>query len=330
MGYGEGSPQTYQEECRWLTDPNLLDAIMMVVDEGLEQQNNPPRFEEDGVHVNLNLTYQLKNGRQEKRSYNFYTTDPNTEDRIAYILYHPDFLFAYSDLQYAEPTLWQPGKNALHIRTAAVRDGDIESAGLYQDGEIQKLVLAMQEAELIRPLEVIRTQAPVLRIDLDYYPQESEYSHSLSYLPVYACDTQVLELIEQLTGVVPVELTAEEVEGIEVVQFYTADEADVVYYEDRYGDVWTEVISTKEAGEVSEKVLIDDPAIIAQLLENAVPNAMQRAAYDCLRFDSLEVKTEKGIYVYRVQIDLGDSWNAISYLEGQAPMALLQSFFPNR
>lgn len=334
--FGSGNARgSNVKDDEWLTDPALIDDIMALVDEGIlyetELESRPIPFENEFANrVDLTVAWKLENGKRVSRTYNFATTDENIRNEIIDIVHHPDFLRVYSDLQRLDVSAWQPGVNSLFIRTAAVTDGGIATTGVYDDTQIETLLTAMQQAELTRDAEIMRNEAPVLRVDFRYTPQERSYTLNCDYQPIYACDTEVLALIEEMTGVVPVTLSTEHVKAIEVERHIFIDldkETDYDLYYEKYGATVTQDMVIGETQSYTDKLLIDDPAVIAQLLEHSVPAGMMNAAAEWFETDALTVEDETSSVSYDVAVSLENNWDNLNYTKGNAPMELLESLF---
>ncbi|MBR3866965.1 MAG: hypothetical protein IKM54_04130, partial [Butyricicoccus sp.] len=220
----------------------------------------------------------------------------------------------------------------LFIRTATVTDGGVAEGSVYDKASIERLLTAMQQAELTRDAEIMRDEAPVLRVDIRYTEQERGYQMRCDYQPVYACDTEVLALIKELTGVEPVTLTSEHVKTIQIERnMYIDVQTDAfdydAYYE-KYGEVITEAAaSTREVIDRNDSILIDDPAVIDQLLQNGVPAGMRNAAAEW--FETDEMMAEDGLtsVSYNVAVKLQNDWNNLRYTAGNAPLELIESLF---
>lgn len=334
FGAGNARSRNIGED-EWLTDPALIADIMELVDEGILYETEPetPYEHMDADWIGLTVVWKLDNGRQVSRYYNFASVRENLDEDVAAIISHPDFLRVYSDLQQLDMNEWEPERNALYIRTAAVSDGGVASGSIFVDADIARLVTAMQQAELARAPEVMRKEAPVLRVDIRYTEEERNYQQDCDYLPVYACDTEVLALIRELTGVEPVTLDPENVKTVQVERHIymdiPEDAADYDVYYEKYGDVITETAATREVIDRTDKVLIDDPAVIRELLANGVPAGMLNAAAEWFETDDLSVVEEISSITYDVAVSLQNNWDSLSYTAGNAPMELLATLFEN-
>lgn len=332
FGAGDSRSRNIGED-EWLTDPALIADIMELVDEGILYETEPetPYEYMDADPIGLTVVWKLDNGRRVSRDYNFASARENLDEDVAAIISHPDFLRVYSDLQQLDMTEWEPEQNALYIRTAAVSDGGVASGSIFVDADIARLVTAMQQAELARDPEVMRKEAPVLRVDIRYTVEERNYQQNCDYLPVYACDTEVLALIRELTGVEPVALDPENVKTVQVERHIymdiPEDAADYDVYYEKYGDVITETAATREVINRTDKVLIDDPAVIRELLANGVPAGMLNAAAEWFETDDLSVVEEISSITYDVAVSLQNNWDSLRYTEGNAPLELIESLF---
>ena len=336
--FGSGSARSGNiRDDHWLTDPELIDDIMALVDEGILHENEPMRSSVPSVDtpyygIDLTVAWKLDSGKRVSRCYNYSTSDETVHDDIIRIVNHPDFLRVYSELQQLDPADWAEGENALFIRTAAVTDGGVAEGSVYDKASIERLLTAMQQAELTRDAEIMRDEAPVLRVDIRYTERERGYQMRCDYQPVYACDTEVLALIKELTGVEPVTLTSEHVKTIQIERnMYIDVQTDAfdydAYYE-KYGEVITEAAaSTREVIDRNDSILIDDPAVIDQLLKNGVPAGMLNAAAEW--FETDELTTEDGLTSasYNVAVKLQNDWNNLRYTAGNAPLELIESLF---
>ena len=334
--FGSGSARSSNiRDDHWLTDPELVDNIMAMVDEGILYVTEPesvPVLSGDEFMGNIDLTvaWKLDSGKRVSRTYNYPITDKNFHNDLIDIVHHPDFLRVYSELQQLNVADWKDEENAMLIRNAAVTDGGTALNGIYNNADIARLLTAMQQAELVRDAEVMRTEAPVLRVDIRYTEQERGYQRQCDYQPVYACDTEVLAIIKELTNIEPVTLTSEIVKSIEVQRnhyVHLEDETDFDLYYEKYGEVITEAASTKQAVETTDKLLIDDPAVIDQILKNGVPAGMMNAAADWFDTDDLTVEDEIGSTSYRVAVSLQNNWDSLYYPAGTAPLELIESLF---
>ncbi|MGN0994712.1 MAG: hypothetical protein ACI4PD_06265 [Butyricicoccus sp.] len=321
-----------------LTDPAVISDVMALVDDAIYCVNERADYyvgdSKYTNYVDFVVEYELTNGRHVRRTYEFETGDPAINERIANIVYSEDFVRTYSDLQNLKPETWTPGENSVHIRTAVVPDGGTASGIVFDDAQVLEIIRALQAAEMTHTVEQLKQEAPVLRIDLRYTPVPEgsgrAYQHNLDYLPVYASDTEVLALIREYTDVEPVALTAEAVKQIEVTRYRSSYDGKAIEYMDEAAAEMIEndldlYAATFDSGE--ESVMIDDPAMIAALMENAVPDAMETAASSLFEIDPMMVERAECDDSFSVRIRLASGWTNIYYPDGKAPLDMLSSLF---
>ncbi|MBQ8585043.1 MAG: ABC transporter permease [Butyricicoccus sp.] len=335
--FGSGSARHSNiRDDHWLTDPELIDDIMALVDEGIEYHaayGNRSIPYQEGLYSNIDLTvaWKLDNGRRVTRTYNFNSSNANIHSEIIGIVHHPDFLRVYSDLQQLDPAQWGDSENAMHIRTAEIPDGGVASGSVFDKNDITRLLTAMQQAELTRDAEIMRNEAPVLRVDIRYTEEDANYTRQCDYRPIYACDTEVLAIVKELTGVEPIALTSEHVKTIEIernIRMQVPDnEVDFDVYYEKYGEIMTETADAQEYIDSTDKVLIEDPAVIDQILKNGVPAGMQTAAAEWFETDEMTVEDDLAAIDYGVRITLHNNWERLAYTKGSAPLELLESLF---
>lgn len=320
-----------------LTDPAVISDVMALVDDAIYCVNERADYYVGGSkytnYVDFQIEYELTNGRHVRRTYEFETGDPAINERIANIVYSEDFVRTYSDLQNLKPETWTPGENSVHIRTAVVPDGGTASGIVFDDAQVLEIIRALQTAEMTHTVEQLKQEAPVLRIDLRYTPVtegRESWQHNLDYLPVYASDTEVLALLRAYADVEPVALTAEDVKQIEVTRYRSSYDGKAIEYMDEAAAEMIEkdldlYAATFDSGE--ESVMVDDPAMIAALMENAVPDAMETAASGLFEIDPMLVERAECDDSFSVRIRLASGWTNIYYPDGKAPLDTLSSLF---
>ena len=276
-----------------LTDPSNIDAVHRLMEIGVQTMQEEDTDEDNGLSY-TQVTVKCQMGsRTAARQYRI----PETEEVIALldqIEQSEEYKRAKWPLFNFDTASTDPERQPMITVNVETADG-ISSVELRQPGQITQVIETLREEALAETQD----SRPVMGVELYYLDSEGdqEYCGTAS---VTEANTRTLALIEQLTGLTPVPMRAEDISSLQIGY---------------------QVSIGQDASEW-RTVEVTDPADIQALLDNAFTNYLTGA--NGYRYANGENYT---VDIY-VVMETGEQRN-LRYLQSDWPAEIVDKYRPD-
>ena len=276
-----------------LTDPSNIDAVHRLMEIGVQTMQEEDTDEDNGLSY-TQVTVKCQMGsRTAARQYRI----PETEEVIALldqIEQSEEYKRAKWPLFNFDTASTDPERQPMITVNVETADG-ISSVELRQPGQITQVIETLREEALAETQD----SRPVMGVELYYLDSEGdqEYCGTAS---VTEANTRTLALIEQLTGLTPVPMRAEDISSLQIGY---------------------QVSIGQDASEW-RTIEVTDPADIQALLDNAFTNYLTGA--NGYRYANGENYT---VDIY-VVMETGEQRN-LRYLQSDWPAEIVDKYRPD-
>lgn len=295
-----------------LTDAESIALVHEIAE--LSVANNNNQDEEDGSQI-YTVYYTLKNGDHVSRCYTNVAASV-VEEQMVQFFTREAYLKQYSSIQLAKlPETAEQGTPQMEVRNSLTAGRSLPQAVMVDRSDIQAVIDQLR-ADQIAHAKAHLTEYPVLLLDLynNWSERQEEGVISSATWPVYPSDTQTIALIEQLTGVKPVQLSHENVQSIEIT----------AYTDEEYQEFCRQYDGGREQMFMdAHTITVTDPAVIDALTQNAITQGMVNWSGNWTRTASYKKTLSIAALIH---VNPGDSTTEMTdlyYAEGEMPEELI-------
>ena len=276
-----------------LTDPSNIDAVHRLMEIGVQAMQEEDTDEDNSLSYTFVTVNCQMGSRTAARQYML----PETEEVNALldqIEQSEEYKRAKWPLFNFDTASTDPERQPMITVNVETADG-ISSVELHQPGQITQVIETLREEALAGTQD----SRPVMDVELYYLDSEGDQEHC-GTASVTEANTRTLALIEQLTGLTPVPMRAEDVDRM-----------------------WIEyLVSLSPDASEWRTVEVTDPADIQALLDNAFTNYLTGA--NGYRYADRENYT---VDIY-VVMETGEQRN-LRYLQSDWPAEIVDKYRPD-
>ena len=276
-----------------LTDPANIDAVYRLMELGVQAAQEEDTDDDNSLSYTFVTVNCQMGSRTAARQYRI----PETEEVIALldqIEQSEEYKRAKWPLFNFDTASTDPERQPMITVNVETADG-ISSVELRQPGQITQVIETLREEALAGTQD----SRPVMDVELYYLDSEGDQEHC-GTASVTEANTRTLALIEQLTGLTPVPMRAEDVDRM-----------------------WIEyLVSLSPDASEWQTVEVTDPADIQALLDNAFTNYL--TGTDSNRYADRENYT---VDIY-VVMETGEQRN-LRYLQSDWPAEIVDKYRPD-
>ena len=276
-----------------LTDPSNIDAVHRLMEIGVQAEQERDADSDNSLSYTFVTVNCQMGSRTAARQYRI----PETEEVIALldqIEQSEEYKRAKWPLFNFDTASTDPERQPMITVNVETADG-ISSVELRQPGQITQVIETLREEALAGTQD----SRPVMDVELYYLDSEGDQEHC-GTASVTEANTRTLALIEQLTGLTPVPMRAEDVDRM-----------------------WIEyLVSLSPDASEWQTVEVTDPADIQALLDNAFTNYL--TGTDSNRYADRENYT---VDIY-VVMETGEQRN-LRYLQSDWPAEIVDKYRPD-
>ncbi len=277
-----------------LTDPSNIDAVYRLMELGVQAAQEEDTDDDNSLSYTFVTVNCQMGSRMAARQYMLPETE-EVETLLGQIRDSAEYKRAKWPLFNFDTASTDPERQPMITVNVETADG-ISSVELHQPGQITQVIETLREEALAETQD----SRPVMGVELYYLDSEGdqEYRGSAS---VTEANTKTVALIEQLTGLTPVPMRAEDIDQmwIEYLVWLSPDASE-----------W-------------QTVEVTDPADIQALLDNAFTNYL--TVTDSNRYADRENYT---VDIY-VAMETGEQ-RYLQYLQSDWPSEIVDKYRPDR
>lgn len=307
------------EEKTRLSDPESIRLVYEMAQKLVENTivNQEETLEHD-PSTSIVIRYTLKNGKQIARTY--YTSYRLLGDAFDDLTTSEGYIKAYDLLHRVKlPENAENGEFVLSISTQMTRNSMPSDVTIDNAKDIQRVIDTLCEEQIVNARAHLH-EIPVMCLEMivwDWRERDREFDEGIwmfsqmNRILVYPSDTKTLELIQTLTGLTPIPVTADTLTSLVIdVQDPSLEGAN------------TQLEGSTNEAHNRKTVSVTDPKILEQLTENLCTWEQMQYAGRHVAWENFE-----GVFYFGIEAQYkGDNKHSIDmyYPKGKAPIALLE------